>query len=381
MNCPSKLQDALINGVETLESLTSKYSIHAKRHPKYNNLVMLKYDQISSPFEEPLVQEARGIILDENNKWKPVSWPFSKFFNAEESLAAKIDWRTAKIQEKLDGSLCHMYFYDNQWHVASSGLPDAGGNVNGLNMTFAELFWKTWNDNHYELPHSTDGYLTFIFELMTPFNRVVVNHKENKITLIGVRSNISGQEKNLDFYYGFDWPIVRGFLFKDLEGVKESFSNFEGIDQEGYVVVDDNFNRVKVKHPGYVALHHMRGNDGPTYKKMLNIILKNETSELLTYFPEWKPIYDEVYGAYQGTMNRLAWEYISCMELTDKDLLKESDINPVLVKKIFAKYAIVTTCPDAMFKKKSGKIVQFEEYLRSVPLDRALEIIGIKNGI
>jgi hypothetical protein len=28
---------------------------------------------------------------------------------------------------------------------------------------------------------------------------------------------------------------------------------------EGYVIVDANFNRVKVKKPAYVAVHHLKG--------------------------------------------------------------------------------------------------------------------------
>ena len=33
------------------------------------------------------------------------------------------------MQEKLDGSLCVAYYYQGDWHVATTGTPDAGGPV------------------------------------------------------------------------------------------------------------------------------------------------------------------------------------------------------------------------------------------------------------
>src|SRR4051812_14936403 len=64
-----------------LEELTTRYAIKVKRHGEFPNLVMLKYDQINSPMSEPIVQECRGIILDEADNWRVVSFPFRKFFN------------------------------------------------------------------------------------------------------------------------------------------------------------------------------------------------------------------------------------------------------------------------------------------------------------
>src|SRR4051812_48509806 len=105
------VQEALRSGAETLATLEAKYAISAKRHGKYPQLVQLKYDQISSPFAEPLVRECRGIVLDEADGWRIVARPFDKFFNLGEQLAAEIDWASARPLEKLDGSLAIVYFY------------------------------------------------------------------------------------------------------------------------------------------------------------------------------------------------------------------------------------------------------------------------------
>lgn len=291
----TKLQAALRTGLMTPEDVQLKLGIMVKSHKQYENLKLFKYNQIASPMGDPLVQSARGIILDMANDWNIVSFPFTKFFNDGEGHAAKIDWSTARVQEKLDGSLMSLYHYDGKWHVASSGTPDASGKVHGLDMSFADLFWKTWNDLGYELPVEGLENYTFMFEMMTPFNRVVVPYKESKLVLIGVRHNVTLQEASLAHFYGMDWQTVKEFPLTNLEDVIRSFDTFKGIDQEGYVVVDANFNRVKIKHPGYVALHHLKGDDGPSYKKMIKIVTSGEGSEILTYFPEWKPIYDKVH--------------------------------------------------------------------------------------
>src|SRR5277367_6643581 len=86
----------------SLTELEAAFGIKAKRHAQFPNLVMLKYSQINSPMAEPVVQQCRGIILDQTNDWAVVSYPFDKFFNYGEPNAAAIDWPRAKVYEKLD---------------------------------------------------------------------------------------------------------------------------------------------------------------------------------------------------------------------------------------------------------------------------------------
>jgi len=53
----------------------------------------------------------RGIILDAEDDWRVVSLPYVKFFNYGESYADKtLDWTTAKVYEKLDGSMVTLYW-------------------------------------------------------------------------------------------------------------------------------------------------------------------------------------------------------------------------------------------------------------------------------
>ena len=71
----------------------------------YENKFLLKYNQIESSMGFEEVQDCRGLIL-EKDTLKVMSLSFFKFFNNGEGHAAKIDWDSARILEKLDGC-CH----------------------------------------------------------------------------------------------------------------------------------------------------------------------------------------------------------------------------------------------------------------------------------
>ena len=43
-----------------LNELLKNFTVKAKRHAKYPNLIQIKYDQITSSFKEAIVQECRG---------------------------------------------------------------------------------------------------------------------------------------------------------------------------------------------------------------------------------------------------------------------------------------------------------------------------------
>lgn len=355
------VREALLDGSETLETLETRYGVGAKRHRRYPNLVLLKYDQILSPMEKPLVQQCRGIILDEANSWNIVSRPFDKFFNAGEPLAGPVDWGTATVQEKLDGSLVQLYHYDGAWHFATSGTPDAGGPVGDTGKTFCQLIWDVWQEKSYQEPGFRD--FTFLFELMTPLNRVVVPHDRNRLVLIGVRDRVTGQEYNVQ-----DWSNVEGyekvkvFALKNMEELRAAFEGMSGLDQEGFVVQDRAFNRVKVKHPRYVLFHQMVGS--LTSKKVLDAVRRNETPEILAYFPTWEQEFQRVQERYRELVKAYEDAYVV--------------VKDIPVQKDFA--AAVKVLPYAsgpFFAVRAGKAKNFSDYFSTLRLEALADMVGL----
>lgn len=282
------LQGLLRTGV-TLDTALEKYHLRAtwsKRHPQ---LVQLKYDQIESDLADPLVRQCRGIIYDSNDNWNIVARPFDKFFNYGEAEAAEIDWPTARVVEKLDGTCCILYYYDG-WHVATLGSCDASGSVGDHNFDFKQLFWNTFTDKGYQLPDQRLWCgVTFIFELMTPYNRVVVPHTKGNLVLIGART-ATGSESNVNPDNIFQ--VAQSFPLKSLSDVLDTFDKIDPQAQEGYVVVDAHYNRIKVKHPGYVRIHQMK--DQFTIKNIVNCVRNGEALEFINYFPEHKDLVRQV---------------------------------------------------------------------------------------
>lgn len=126
---------------------------------------------------ELIVQECRGIILNKEDNWNIVCYPYNKFFNFGESNAAKLNW-DSKINayKKLDGSLINLFYYKG-WNFSTSGNPDASGpclNNLGRQITFHELVKELWSQHNYEYPFKIDYNRTFMFELCTPLNKIVV---------------------------------------------------------------------------------------------------------------------------------------------------------------------------------------------------------------
>lgn len=341
-----------------LQKLQDEFHVAAKRHGEYNNLVCLKYDMIDSPLGHKVVQQSRGCILDEKRGWEYVSRPFDKFFNHGEGHASTIDWSSARVQEKLDGSLVQMYHYRGSWHFGTSGTPDASGNVHATNRAFRDLVRKVWYERRYQAPPDTS--YTYLFELCSKENRVVVSHPVDRLVLIGVRRTWSGLEAPVSWFKKTtNWEVVQEYPLQTTEDIVATFDTMDPLKMEGYVIVDHNFNRIKVKHPGYVAIHHMKDGFGP--KRMLEVIRSGETSEVLNAFPEWKPEFEAIQEKYRALVTHLEAEYARLKDIPDQ--------------KAFALEAVKTRHPGTLFMLRKGRFGSVRESLANITLDNLQELV------
>lgn len=364
------VQSYLRNG-GTLDGLATELGIKAKRHQTHSNLVLLKYNQIESPMSSPIVQECRGIILDEADDWNVVARAFDKFFNYGEGHAAEINWQTARVQEKVDGSLCLVFFYKREWHVATTGTPDASGDVNASGKSFADYFWDTLNEcGGFKTSMTTERNFCFIFELTGPLNRVVIPHMKPGLTLLGAREVTTWKELHPSevshFFPGVS--VVREFSLQSIEDIFRTFDTMSPLQQEGYVIVwknpDGTFGRVKTKHPGYVAIHHAK--DGWTNKSCVEVIRTGEISEVaatvLKVYPEYQALFDEVKLRYEELLLAIEADY-------DKH-------RNIQVQKDFALAVKDSRCSGALFQLRAGKIKSIREFLAKCHIDNMMRMLG-----
>lgn len=276
-----------------LDAFCEKYAIGATRA---GGLVSLKYNQIDSPMHEECVADCRGLVVREDDPTQVVAMAYRKFWNLGEKYAAPIDWSSARVMEKLDGSLITLYWHEGRWCVASSGHPTAGGNYNGESeKTFAEAFWEAWNELGYILPKRDTG-CWYVFEFCAPTNRIVVKYEKPRIVLHGMRfaEDLSEFDRHCideeSDHRG--WESVRHVPASDASAVVDMADGTDPLALEGFVVVDQHFNRVKVKNPRYVEIHHLRGNRSP--RAVVELWKSGEVDEVLAHFPEMRPDFDAV---------------------------------------------------------------------------------------
>lgn len=251
-----------------------------------NNLYNFNYSQLDSDFNNEIVRECRGLIL-EDKTFNAVCVPFYKFGNYGEEYADDIDWSTARVQEKLDGTLMCVWYYDNQWHYSTRGnidAYDASLPTNIMYDTFGDLFnsIKTFNVD------ILNKNCTYMFELCSIYNKVVITYNHPIIYHIGTRNNITLEE--VDEYIGVLKPIE--YNLHTLDDCINTAKKLNG--HEGFVVVDSNWNRIKVKNPAYVAMHRAVNNHTLPIRRLVEIIDSGEKSEFLSYFPEYKAQTDEL---------------------------------------------------------------------------------------
>ena len=258
--------------------------------------IMFSYNQLYSDFTEKLVQEARGIIFKKNHWENPVCWAFNKFGNYGETWVEDIDWTTAFVSEKIDGSLIKVW-WDGDWKISTNGTIDAFKaevsdiRVSNFGTYFTETLLKYYPTCSNFLCELVSDF-TYMFELVGPYNRVVVPYEEPAIYFLGARDKYTGEEFTCNSLTAGSLNMGRFKLPKQypLTSLDEcvKFAETFQWEQEGFVAADACGKRVKIKSPAYVMAHYARNNNVITRRHLINIIINNEIEEFLCYASDYK---------------------------------------------------------------------------------------------
>jgi hypothetical protein len=144
-------------------------------------------------------------------------------------------------------------------------------------------------------------------------------------------------------------------------------------DKEGFVVVDKNWNRIKIKGSVYVMLHHLKSQ--LSYGGILDVILKGEDSEVLSYAPSYKDEFDKVRALWNNYINNMRNEFEAC-------------VKPIMGVESQKEFAIKLTsmslkCQSYAFWARKNKFYEdnIEKYVRyTMPLDKIKYEIGIRDN-
>ncbi len=356
------------NPADYKEKLEKSFNIRSRRSGRYT---IFNYG-VGCDFSLPEVQEARGIIID-TETLTVVCLPFRKFGNYNESYADDIDWSTARVEEKVDGSIIKLWRdpLTEEWRFSTNGTVNADEATLDYvpGMTFGKLIRLA--DNYKDIPFDTlDGDLTYIFELVSPLSRVVIDYGKTSLYHIGTRSRVTGEELSVDI--GIKQP--HRYPLSSLEDCLASAKqlnredNDEGrVKKEGFVVVDARFHRVKIKSPDYLGAHFISSLKSVPKKEALDILInhKDRLAEIYVSCPEVIPYFK----FYDYKLSELAYEADRIVDYA-RALYAECEGDRGAVAKVILSSPLSKLAFRALTVDSNGS-----ELLFSLPIEKIVKLI------
>ena len=307
------------------------------KSPKYNkDWYMFSYSQFDSDFYNDVVKCCRGTVLEVKGKLfkriRPICLPFKKFGNYGEGYCDPIDVESATIREKIDGILvkCSVIDGETYWFT-NNGFDwtmkfgtdfsfDDGEEATKLAENFGDLLEyalyrkmniprlkvvgkyrditkslnRIYNMENSWLSKIPNNY-TLCFELVSPRNRIICKYPETKVVFLFARDNTTGQEftpEEMVAHYGIPYETPKVYDCKTLKDTQEMLKSFKGLEQEGVVVCDKYFHRVKMKCDSYLQLKYAVDNDKP--KVIFKAVVEKSTDDLLVALPTLKESVDKM---------------------------------------------------------------------------------------
>jgi hypothetical protein len=330
-----------------LAKLTEEFGIKTYTH-KSLPLVGFKYNMIDSPKYNEIVRWARGSVL-EVGTWNIVAQPFKRFFNFGEceEERVKFDWNNFTVTEKVDGSLMILYNYQDRWFLNTSGS-FGDGDVGTTKMTWNNLFWQTvegqlWDDvTKEEWTGLLNKDYTYLFELCTIHNKVVRLYANPIVYFLGAFDIKNGYELTHGEVEEESTKIFihmpQTYKYTKMSEILDFLHEKESSDPtyEGVVIRDRRGIRFKVKNEAYLRLHHMADNGNIANPKCyVPFLVKGEKDEVLTYFPELKPLMDKAEEKIQEEWKKLLDLWKECYKIeSQKDfalsILKRTKFSGIL---------------------------------------------------
>ena len=201
--------------------------------------------QYGEKWDEVTLQ-CRGLVT--GTEGNVVARPFKKFFNLEENKHTPT--QDFEVFDKMDGSLGIIFKYNGEMICATRG-----------SFTSDQSKWMSEFAQKYNYQDIIVEGFTYLFEIIYPENRIVVNYDgQERLVLLGIINTETGEElPHNELFEGFD-------VVKKYDGVRD-YSELKGkVEQnsEGFVVRFSNGDRMKIKGEEYLRLHKIMTNVSTT---------------------------------------------------------------------------------------------------------------------
>lgn len=235
--------------------------ITSRWHP-YADLIIHNYTP-KTQYEghwDAITSICRGLITD--SEGNVLARPFPKFFNYEEHLQKEnlpgIPSEPFEVFEKLDGSLGILYFANGEPRIATRGSFESEQAKTGTDLLFNHLAsaTKMANDDDFNSMASRmfDRTKTYLFEIIYPENRIVVDYANSReLVLLSIIDIESGNEEPLPSQNWYSFRTRKEYEDRDIE----KLLSMDEENMEGFVLRFASGFRCKIKFDTYKKLHHL----------------------------------------------------------------------------------------------------------------------------
>jgi hypothetical protein len=294
-----------INNFYTENSITSYEEAQdfLSREPYYldlkqeENLYRISHIDEKSDMTNNVVKSLSGLILDFQNitqihyKGQKMSEQvlLESGEELQESHLTSLDvsnWNNIKIKKLYDGSRIKLFYHNDRWIVSTSRCVDANRAFWHSQKSFYDLFMECLGENYsFGLLNRNKCY-TFI--ILHPENRIVLNYTEPKCIHISTYDKTENKEVD-DYIYV---PKPEECNFASFEELKVAVSNLQ-FTEPGYMLVDENYNRIRIISKAYNDVRLLKGNVPDMTKRILQLrkTEPEKIQELLRFYPEYTDLY------------------------------------------------------------------------------------------
>jgi len=227
--------------------------------------------------------ELRGLtfIFDGENWIRHLA--MDKFFNVNQTPGWMLEELEEKciaaIEDKADGSMIQfIQFPDGKFYPKSKMSFESTQAKMASEIYQANTDLREMVENN---PH-----LTFIFELVSPHNQIVLSYDNTDLILLKVREQTTGKYIPLDFVLDNfrNVSVVRYIDFTDhIYSVVQLMSHAkEATDIEGWVITFDDGHKAKLKTDWYLSLHGLIGDQTIRSNLLIETILDGNIDDVLS---------------------------------------------------------------------------------------------------
>lgn len=282
-----------------IQPLIDEKLVSVQKHPT-DNLYIYNYTQKAQFRNEwtPELLMCRGLILDSTGK--VIARPYDKFFNKDQHKPEEIPLEEFVAYDKLDGSLGILY-RDSRGvlQLATRGSFISDQALIGTNLLLSSM-------GQYGIPETIfSSRLTYLFEIIYPENRIVVDYKNvSMLVFLGARDIETGKIYTPDYF-----PDIKQW-FESAQVVPDDGVARENA--EGVVMYFKSGFMCKVKYEEYVRLHRLV--TGVTARKVWECLKTGVgTKDMLERVPE------EFADWVKKTTKELTSQFESIMSQTKRD--------------------------------------------------------------